>query len=84
MNRTPYREHGCFQGGCLGALIGGVLIPVALAICAAIALNDAGGPLFWPILIFLGAVIGLFIGALTATILQHQQQKSSANPSEKK
>jgi hypothetical protein len=47
----------------VGGVIGGVLIPLALLLFAAVVLRDTGGPLFWPLIAIPLGLIGLSVGA---------------------
>lgn len=53
--------------GCLGALIGGVLVPFCLLVIAGI-LGDIGGFCFWPALVMVGTVAGACIGKISSII----------------
>ena len=49
------QRNGCLSGGCL--------LPFLFMILA-IAVGDFGGPLFWPLISVLGAMLGIAIGTL--------------------
>lgn len=50
-------------GGCLGAIVGGVIVPIGLGVYCGLVLNDMGGPLFWPFLAIVGLVGGAIVGS---------------------
>jgi hypothetical protein len=62
------------HAGCAGGLIGagslGCLVPVLLAIYCALVLGDMGGPLFWPIVAFFGAILGLTAGGIAGSVVE--------------
>lgn len=59
--KDPRRRSGFFYA-LLGAGIGGCLIPLAVLLFCAVVLRDTGGPLFWPFLSVVLALIGLALG----------------------
>jgi len=50
----------CQRTGCLS---GGCLLPLLFLILS-IAAGDPGGPLFWPLISILGAMLGIVLGTL--------------------
>jgi hypothetical protein len=50
----------CQRTGCLS---GGCLLPL-LFLVFAIAAGDMGGPLFWPLISIVGAILGIVLGTL--------------------
>ena len=50
----------CQRTGCLS---GGCLVPLVFLVLAVVA-GDAGGPLFWPLILIVGAMLGTILGTL--------------------
>ncbi len=55
------RLTGCIRGS-LGC---GCFVPAVLFLIAGLS-HDMGGPLFWPVLVVIGTLVGAAIGALFA------------------
>jgi len=66
-NQTPGTDPAKEEGWrgfapVLGCGIGGCILPFLLLLFCLIVFNDAGGPLFWPIIAVPMALVGLLIG----------------------
>lgn len=68
------RPREPLHAGCAGSLIGagslGCLVPVVLFIYCALVLNDIPGLLFWPIVVFFGAMLGVTAGGIVGSVVE--------------
>jgi hypothetical protein len=70
--------YGACVGGCLGAGLLGVVLPLMLAVYCALVLNDMGGPLFLPIIAIAGGTVGLLAGALVGLVVRFVRRRRRA------